>query len=134
MLDKISGIDIKMNNVFNENVKMIKDQFKKNEYDDADRQKEYKKSRNNFIMNLVKLQNSLFQFQIRIIFTQITQINNIVNRRLLILEDDKNKFISKINDLLDIVNQKVTAMNEYLEATTDENKNIIGIIENIKEH
>ena len=132
MLDKISGIDIKMNNVFNENVKMIKDQFKKNEYDDADRQKEYKKSRNNFIMNLVKLQNSLFQFQIRIIFTQITQINNIVNRRLLILEDDKNKFISKINDLLDIVNQKVTAMNEYLEATTDENKNIIPLTKEYK--
>lgn len=132
MLEKIKSIDHKMNTIFKENVDMIRKEFKKNDYDDPDRQFKNKKSRNTFITNLVKLQNNLFQFQIRIIFTQITQINNIINRRLIIIEDDKNKFIDKINNLLDIVNQKVAVMNEYLEATTDEDKNIIPLTNEYK--
>jgi hypothetical protein len=132
MLDKIKNIDINMNRIFNENVKTIREQFKKTEYTDPVKHKENKKSKNEFIMNLVKLQNSLFTFQIRIIFTQITQINNIINRRLLIIEEDKQEFIKQINNLLDIVNQKVTAMNEYLEVTTDEEKNLIPLTKEYK--
>jgi hypothetical protein len=132
LLNKIKDIDIKMNTIFSDNVKIVRNELKKKSSDDLAKQKEYKKTRNDFIQNLVKLQNSLFQFQIRIIFTQITQINNIINRRLLIIEDDKNKFMTQINNLLDIVNQKVNIMNEYIESTTDENKNIVPLIKEYK--
>jgi hypothetical protein len=132
ILNKIRDIDIKMNTTFTENVKMIKKLFVNKQDNSDDTNIANKKERNKFISNIVKLQNSLFQFQIRIIFTQITHINNIVNRRLLLDKADKTEFMDKINDLLDIVNKKVEIMNEYLSATTDENKNLIPLTQQYK--
>ena len=129
ILKKIESVDIKMNTIFSDNVKMVKKLYAKDKYETKEKNYENRIERNKFITNIVKLQNNLFQFQIRIIFTQITHINNIINRRVLIDKSDKTEFMTKINSLLDIVNKKVEVMNEYLNATTDDNKNIIPLEE-----
>ena len=114
-----------MNDSFTDSIKQIKELYQENIEDEYNERNKINKKK--FINTLVKLQNNFYKFQVRIIFTQITNVTNIINKKI---TDDKSIILEQFNTLLDVINKKVDIMNLYLEQTTDDKKNLIPLQNN----
>ena len=111
-INEIMDVDLKINKTFK---KMIFDIAKIVENTDS---VEINNGMFSLKKKLVELQKNLFLFQIRTIFSKFTQVTNLVTQNLdpIYNEHNSEKFmlLQKFNSLIDVIDNKITTMNNYI--------------------
>jgi hypothetical protein len=119
-IDEIIDIDIKINKNFKKMViditnivKDINSDFMSNAI-------------TSFKKKLIQLQKNLFLFQVRTIFSKFTQITNIMTQNLDPIynkhNDEKLILFKNVKSLVDIIDNKIVKMNEYINEVPNQNK------------